>query len=296
VRMLVRFPVLLLFLLAVAASAGAGESFERGLLWKVERAGTPASYLFGTFHTSDREVLALPDPIVERFERAGTVCIEVEFTPRAMAELLVAMLATLDTSVKKVLPPEVFDAAVAHAAQYYRHPERIAGLKLWALISVFSAPPSEQRQAFGTEDFLDLRLQREAEERGKTVCGLESGAEQVAALDGLPLTAQIAMLKEILRGGDPEMAFATMRTLWLARDIGGLAALWEALLAKLDPADAAALRSSIVDDRNRRMVERMAPRLAEGNAFIAVGALHLPGEKGILRLLEQQGYTVTAVY
>jgi uncharacterized protein len=296
VRAFSRFAVLLSLLLAGASSATGGESFERGLLWKLERAGAPVSYLFGTFHTSDPQVLALPEPVTQAFDAATTVCIEVEITTRVMAELLVAMLATLDTSVKKVLPPDVFDAAVAHASHYYRHPDRIAGLKLWALISVFSVPPSKQRQAFAAEDFLDLWLEREAERRGKTVCGLETGAEQVAALDGLPVAAQIAMLKEIMQSGDPEAAFAAMRTLWLARDIGALAAGWEASLARLDPAHAAALRSSIIDDRNRRMVERMAPRLAEGNAFIAVGALHLPGENGILRLLEQQGYAVTAVY
>jgi uncharacterized protein YbaP (TraB family) len=48
--------------------------------------------------------------------------------------------------------------------------------------------------------------------------------------------------------------------------------------------------------RNRRMVERMAVRLAEGNAFIAIGALHLPGDQGVLALLEQQGYEVSVVY
>jgi hypothetical protein len=44
------------------------------------------------------------------------------------------------------------------------------------------------------------------------------------------------------------------------------------------------------------MVERLRPRLAEGGAFVAVGALHLPGEEGILRLLERQGYRVTRLY
>jgi uncharacterized protein YbaP (TraB family) len=30
--------------------------------------------------------------------------------------------------------------------------------------------------------------------------------------------------------------------------------------------------------------------------FIAVGALHLPGEEGLLNLLEQQGFTVRRLY
>ena len=52
----------------------------------------------------------------------------------------------------------------------------------------------------------------------------------------------------------------------------------------------------LIIDRNQRMVERMHKRLEEGNAFIAVGALHLPGEKGILRLLEHRGYRVRSIY
>ncbi|HYQ72222.1 MAG TPA: TraB/GumN family protein [Gammaproteobacteria bacterium] len=40
----------------------------------------------------------------------------------------------------------------------------------------------------------------------------------------------------------------------------------------------------------------MQPHLKAGNAFIAVGALHLPGETGLLSLLEQRGYTVRAIY
>ena len=44
------------------------------------------------------------------------------------------------------------------------------------------------------------------------------------------------------------------------------------------------------------MVDRMQIRLIEGNAFIAVGALHLPGEDGILGLLEKDGFIVTPVY
>jgi len=40
----------------------------------------------------------------------------------------------------------------------------------------------------------------------------------------------------------------------------------------------------------------MQPRLEEGNAFIAIGAGHLPGDEGVLNLLYQQGYKVTRVY
>jgi len=43
------------------------------------------------------------------------------------------------------------------------------------------------------------------------------------------------------------------------------------------------------------MAERMEPWLKQGGAFIAVGALHLPGEQGLIRLLRQRGYSVRVV-
>ena len=44
------------------------------------------------------------------------------------------------------------------------------------------------------------------------------------------------------------------------------------------------------------MVERMLPLMEEGSTFVAVGAAHVSGEEGILRLLEQQGFTITTLY
>jgi uncharacterized protein YbaP (TraB family) len=44
------------------------------------------------------------------------------------------------------------------------------------------------------------------------------------------------------------------------------------------------------------MVKRMEKHVQQGNSFIAVGALHLPGEKGLLKLLEKKGYNVSTVY
>lgn len=52
----------------------------------------------------------------------------------------------------------------------------------------------------------------------------------------------------------------------------------------------------MIVDRNIRMAERAAPLLKTGNAFIAVGALHLIGEQGLVELFRKEGYTVTRLH
>jgi len=52
----------------------------------------------------------------------------------------------------------------------------------------------------------------------------------------------------------------------------------------------------LINERNVRMIDRLQPLLRRGKVFIAVGALHLPGDGGILALLEGRGYRVTPLY
>ena len=47
--------------------------------------------------------------------------------------------------------------------------------------------------------------------------------------------------------------------------------------------------------RNVRMVKRMSDLVSRGNAFIAIGAAHLPGDKGLVNLLAESGYKITRV-
>jgi uncharacterized protein len=78
----------------------------------------------------------------------------------------------------------------------------------------------------------------------------------------------------------------------------GVHVLMTKLMTAEDPAHRAQIDEfldALIDQRNVRMVERMTPRLAAGGALIAVGARHLPGERGILSLLAERGYRISQV-
>jgi hypothetical protein len=89
--------------------------------------------------------------------------------------------------------------------------------------------------------------------------------------------------------------FEKLRQAWLARDLVQLEKVGNEQLPDNNPA-AKRLMDSLLDKRNHKMLQRMQPRLKEGRAFIAVGALHLAGQRGLLNLLSEQGYTVEAIY
>ena len=56
-----------------------------------------------------------------------------------------------------------------------------------------------------------------------------------------------------------------------------------------------AFEETMVNARNKTMAMEARPILAKGNAFIAVGALHLPGPHGLVEEFRKAGYSVTPV-
>ena len=49
----------------------------------------------------------------------------------------------------------------------------------------------------------------------------------------------------------------------------------------------------LIDKRNANMAERALPHLNAGSVLIAVGAMHLPGEAGLVHLLRERGFEIT---
>ncbi len=86
-----------------------------------------------------------------------------------------------------------------------------------------------------------------------------------------------------------------MKQLYIERDLKGLFIYSQKYTV---PGDKVydELMDKLLTQRNRKMAQRMQAQLQAGEAFIAIGAMHLPGEEGVLNLLEQQDYTIKLVY
>lgn len=273
-----------------AAAREDGSRYTRGLLWRIESPGRAPSHLFGTIHSSDPRVLALPAPVTQAFEGAASFTMEMVTDGSALVTMAEQMFLGEGQTLKQLTGDALYGEIRAALAARGLPDLGLEKQKPWAVLMTLWAPPSRGAM------FLDLALQLKATLAGKPVHGLETMQEQLSVFDSLSLEDQVALLRETVKAQKEIAAqLEALTRAWLARDLTGLMDTVE----RYRPADARiynSLMQRLLDDRNRRMAERMEPRLAEGKAFIAVGAAHLPGPDGLLALLARRGYRLTAIY
>jgi uncharacterized protein len=299
--MLVHRLLALIFIVVGVAGALAAVAdtmpFADGVLWRVEGADGAASYVFGTLHSTDERVTALPQPVSDAFAASQTLAVECILDTPAIFKISRAMLLPggerLDASMSPAQVARLKDVS----AHYHMPFSMVTRFKPWGAMMLFSVPPSEHLRAASGLKPLDERLRAQAEASGKAVFGLETVDEQIDTLDGMVSADQLLMLDTTLQeAGEIERVFATLRDAYLARDLVTVYGLLNA--EKSDDATGAVSRfeQRLIIDRNRRMAQRMDKLLRRGHAFVAVGALHLPGRHGILQLLTDEGYQVTRIY
>ncbi|HEY4191650.1 MAG TPA: TraB/GumN family protein [Mesorhizobium sp.] len=276
----------------------------KGLLWKLEKPGQEPSYLFGTMHMTDPRVTTLPASAQKALEAAGTVIIEtteVLDQKKMMATLAKEpdlMMFTDKTTLSSLLSP-TDAAAMAKALDERGIPAlSVAKMKPWMLSAMVALPACELARKAGGAAVLDVKLAQDAKAAGKGVEGLETAADQLRAMASLPMDFHMRGLVDTLKLGDKmNDVNETMIDLYQRGEIGMIWPLFRVVLPDEadDPAGYAAFEEAMVTGRNKVMAEHAAPILAKGSAFMAVGALHLPGAEGLVEEFRKAGYTVTAV-
>jgi hypothetical protein len=268
------------------------EEQQIGLLWKIDKFGYSSSYLLGTIHSEDPRILNLPPKIEKHYKQAKSVTIEMEINLSNLFKSVFAMYLPVGQTLDTMIEPEKYKQLVELLKDLGIPEIAVKTIKPAALMMVLSMPKSEKGQ------FLDMMLYFNAKAQGKPVYGLETAEEQLAIFDTLDLDEQVILLEETLQQmkNMPDL-LETMHQLYLKRNLTEIMKFsYGYMRSEENQKTVDKFMAYIVDQRNLTMLERMKPRLKEGHAFIAVGALHLPGERGLLKLLEQEGFRVTAIY
>lgn len=286
-----RFRFVLLLLLLLAAGALHAET-EKGLLWRVETQQGSVNYLFATIHSEDPRVLALPAPVRQAFDTAQTLVLEMDLGVEGALAMGQAMMLPPDQALQSLIGEKLYRQCVTAMAERGYPGEVVDRLQPWAIVLTLSMPPPQ------TGLFLDYVLYVRAAEQGKAVVGLERLDEQLAVFTSLSMAEQTSLLRDTLREYRKlPQQFEQLIEAYLQRDLQALAKLGEQQSRSgSDKALQQRFMASLVDERNERMARRLLPLLEKGGVFAAVGALHLPGETGLLAQLRQQGLRVSPVY
>ncbi|HEY7689836.1 MAG TPA: TraB/GumN family protein [Dongiaceae bacterium] len=288
-------------LIAVVAFAafraeGADDLYNDARFWRVEREGTAPSFILGTMHVTDPAVTMLPPEVEQAFDGAQALAVELTMDPTTQATLARAMMTSDPAWMDRRLDDRQRKLLADAAGHYDLNVNQLRLLEPWAVATMFSFPPSELQRQISGEQPLDMRLMDRAEAAGKRLIALEQVEEQIDAFTGYSDQEQIDMLTRTLEGVPViEREFNRLKDAYLEGDLAGVSAIADEGFAQLEPGLAGRLRKQLIDDRNRHMASRLEPLLNAGGLFAAVGALHLPGEDGVLNLLAQRGYRITAV-
>ncbi|MDO5623372.1 MAG: TraB/GumN family protein [Pseudomonadota bacterium] len=267
---------------------------DRGFLWSIEKGGR-TSHLYGTVHLGEL-AWAVPGPSAMRALAASKVlALELDVTDETVLRELAALVRA---DLAPALPPAL-EARLRAAARAECLPwDALAGMRPEFQLSTLTVAVARRAQleaAFGSE----VALTGIARQSGLPVVGLETAAEQVAALaasDAQALADAVRTGLDDVQRGQAQRLMAQLTDAWARSDAARLARYQDWCDCANTPAERAALRRAITD-RHPRLVERIdALHTARGPAFVAVGALHMFGPEGLPALLSARGYTVRRVY
>jgi len=286
----------------IMAQAAATEN-SGPLLWKIERAGRPTSYLFGTVHLTDERVTKLSPAVEQALSQSKTVALEVsdiseKATATVIAQSAPLVMFTDGRRLDGLLSGTEYDTVKRIISRSGMPSDLAALFKPWIVTMIMSVSDCERTSIQQGARVLDMKIAEVGKARGLQVVGLETIPEQLQALAAVPEPQQLDMLRANLKFADrTNDMMETLVQLYLERKISAALPFQIAIAKQVGIGNEAfaGFQEKLLTERNIKMRTTAEPLLEQGGVFIAIGALHLPGKQGLVALLRQAGYTVTPI-
>lgn len=278
---------------------------SNALFWRITGRGVPPSFLFGTYHSTDPRITKMPLESKAALSGAKTVLVEIANLDKAVLQGVIKKRQDLffikkGPKLNSLLSADDYRVVLDQATKAGTPASVVPLLRPWFVnISFFAVPLCETTRVAYNFAVLDEQIARYARDNKQQLIGLETPAEQYEAFAAVPLADQVTLLEDGIQNLDRITDFyVTAREIYLSRQLGVLMpmSLFFARDQIKTRSALASFREHLIVKRNHRMLERSLRYLLEGNAFVAVGALHLTGQEGLVALLRQSGFKVEKVF
>lgn len=287
----------ILLLMCIALNAHAQ------LLWKISGNGLEhPSYLFGTHHLASYSILKEIEGLIPAFEQSTQVIGEIKLSemqsPSAMQIMQQQMMMGDEKSLKSLFSSDEYQMVNTYVKENMKFDlEQTPKLKpVYISNNIVILLYMKHVPGYNPQEQLDTYFQVQALEKGKKVDALENMEFQVNLLfNSTTVERQAELLACMLNDIDSTLDEAKQLTAaYMAQDLNTLHKLaYKKEGTTCDPLPGE--MEALIDKRNMEWVKKLPGMMEQQPSFIAVGALHLPGEKGLINLLKEAGYTIEAV-
>lgn len=264
------------------------------LVWKLNWQGK-TSYLTGTMHATTAKMLTSLKAH-DRLLKNSRVFI---------SELNMQTLDTQKTSRQMVQMARWKNGL---DAQFYSQPQLqfiaqklaqnglpehlIETFKPWFIALRLSIMQS-QKAGFDFNQSVDHALFKQAQRFNLEMLGLESVQQQIAVFNQFEDQGKSLLLDTLAQESDHKMQIETLANIWQQGDLDSLESTYQHSLMHYSSSQD--VEQYLLKQRNQRWVNLLLPQLKQGNAYIAVGLMHMAGEYSLLKLLQTHGVSVTTL-
>lgn len=286
----------LLFIAGIGIGKTIAQDKQQSLLWKVSGNGLKEpSYLFGTYHLLNEGFLDEKPEVRKIFGKSKGVAVEMVIDSSKLMQVA-AMSIMPGKKISDMISEEDFALVSAEL-------EKTMGFKLqmlnqfkpMAIMVMLVGAYAQSESGHILEKYeglpLDLHFAQSAKQQQKKLTAFETMEEQIKLLyDYTPFEEQAKELVKFVKEKENMLkAQNELLAAYMAEDFKAMVSLYDKY------GEIGGMGSHILDDRNIRWMEKLPGLMASGSQFVAVGALHLPGEKGLITLLRERGYKVEPI-
>ena len=276
------------------------ERLESTLLWQISGNGLKKpSYLYGTIHIIGADDFVIHKNTQKYFKKTKQLVLEIDMSNPIMLSLQMMSMAPMDSSetLGNLLSKEdytmvekYFEAKSGNSDAQLIPFSKLATWKPMLLESFLY-----QDMIKGKTESYEMTFVKMANDREMSFGGLETVADQMHVFDEIPYSAQAEQLVEMITEleANPDSGteeFAELVEQYLSQDIEAMVEMTDEEYGDID--DAADL---LLNNRNRNWIDKISKYAKDQPTFFAVGAAHLGGESGVIRLLIKEGYTLTPI-
>ncbi len=263
------------------------------ILWKISGKNLAApSYLFGTIHLICPDKFFWTAAMQQAFDSCKQLIEEVNMRDTAaLMAMKDGMLLPEGKKLQDYFTPEEFDDVVAFAKDSLGLVSAAMVLPLlkpnvvFTMLSIKTGIRCEK----GSVSY-DIKIADWAMDAGKKIVGLETPMDQLNALNSRSPDSAVKRILRLIH--DPQVSVNEYQRLLRAYLHQNLDSLNGFLTSSMQESDL----NTMLYERNQKWIGRIETLIHQQPSFIAVGAGHLGGEKGVISLLRKEGYTLQAVH